>query len=199
MDAFHIAHVEIGPSPIQAESKFSQIGPSPRKDNPRKRLGFPWISLSGLSLFKDLRGPPGPKYLWPLSPPPQALSCNGVLRRARSRCGAPRWRRVVRSGSGHSSPPIIAMNSSSGKPFFRKSDHILEMRTTSTAVTALAAGCDGAAPFGPTANAISARGSAFDAPGFGRLWMGAPEFADAAQPRALREEAGDGWPCWRAW
>ena len=61
MDAFRIVHVEIGPSPIQAESKFSQIGPSPRKDNPRKRLGFPWISLSELSLFKDLRGPPGPE------------------------------------------------------------------------------------------------------------------------------------------
>jgi hypothetical protein len=41
MDAFHIVHVEIGPSPIQAESKFRQAGPSPRKDNPRKRLGFP--------------------------------------------------------------------------------------------------------------------------------------------------------------
>jgi hypothetical protein len=27
-------HVEIGPSAIQAESKFSQIGPSPHKDNP---------------------------------------------------------------------------------------------------------------------------------------------------------------------
>src|SRR5271163_3489807 len=69
MDAFHIVHVEIGPSPIQAESKFSQIGPSPRKDNPRKRLGFPWISLSVSSLFKDLRGPPGPEISSaPLSP-----------------------------------------------------------------------------------------------------------------------------------
>src|SRR5271163_5010007 len=69
MDAFRIVHVEIGPSPIQAESKFGQIGPSPRKDNPRKRLGFPWISLSELSLFKDLRGPPGPEISSaPLSP-----------------------------------------------------------------------------------------------------------------------------------
>jgi hypothetical protein len=41
MDDLHIVHVEIGPSPIQAESKFSQIGPSSDKDNPRKRLGFP--------------------------------------------------------------------------------------------------------------------------------------------------------------
>ena len=64
MDAFHIVHVEIGPSPIQAESKFSQIGPSPPKDNPRKRLGFPWISLSELSLFNDLRGPPGPEIIF---------------------------------------------------------------------------------------------------------------------------------------
>jgi hypothetical protein len=58
MDAFHIVHVEIGPSPIQAESKFSQIGSRPGKEFSRKRLGFPWISLSVLSLFKDLRGPP---------------------------------------------------------------------------------------------------------------------------------------------
>src|SRR5271170_7766236 len=69
MDAFHIVQVEIAPSPIQAESKFSQIGPSPRKDSPRNRLGFPWISLSELSLFKDLRGPPGPEtFPAPLSP-----------------------------------------------------------------------------------------------------------------------------------
>src|SRR5271155_3649072 len=67
MDAFHIVHVEIGPSGIQAESKFSQIGPSPRKDIPRKPLGFPWISLSELSLFKDLRGPLAQKHFRLLS------------------------------------------------------------------------------------------------------------------------------------
>ena len=199
MDAFHIAHVEIGPSPIQAESKFSQIGPSPRKDNPRKRLGFPWISLSGLSLFKDLRGPPGPEIsLAPLSASastelqwriaPRALA----MRRSSLAPGRPIWLRSFIAS--HYSDEFEFWQA-----FFRKSNRILEMRTTSTAVTALAAGCDGAAPFGPTANAISARGSVFDAPGFGRLWMGAPEFADAAEPRALREEAGDGRPCWRAW
>ena len=68
---FHIAHVEIGPSPIQAKSKFSQIGPSPCKGNPRKRLGFPWISLSELSLFNDLRGPPGPENIFGSSLPVQ--------------------------------------------------------------------------------------------------------------------------------
>jgi hypothetical protein len=69
MDFLHIVYVEMGPSPIQAESKFSQIGPSPGKEFPRKRLGFPWISLSELGLFKDLRGPPGPEIsLAPLSP-----------------------------------------------------------------------------------------------------------------------------------
>src|SRR5271156_1050214 len=65
----YTVQVEIGPSPIQAESKFSQIGPSPRKDNPRRWFGFPWISLSELSPFKDLRGPPGPEISsTPLSP-----------------------------------------------------------------------------------------------------------------------------------
>jgi hypothetical protein len=49
------------PNPNLAES--SQIGPSPHKNNPRKRLGFPWMSLSELSLFKELRGPPGPKII----------------------------------------------------------------------------------------------------------------------------------------
>jgi hypothetical protein len=61
MDAFRIAHVEVASSPIQAESKFSQAEPSPREDNPRKRLGFPWISLPEFSLFMDLPRPPGPK------------------------------------------------------------------------------------------------------------------------------------------
>jgi hypothetical protein len=42
-------------------AKSSQIGPSLRKAYPRIRLGFPWISLFLLSLFKDLRQPPGPK------------------------------------------------------------------------------------------------------------------------------------------
>jgi hypothetical protein len=54
------------PNPNLAKS--SQIGPSLRQDDPRKRLGFPWISLSELSLFKDLRGPPGLKlFSAPLS------------------------------------------------------------------------------------------------------------------------------------
>jgi hypothetical protein len=82
--------------------------------------------------------------------------------------------------------------------FFLKSDGILEIGTASTVIIALAAGCDGAAPFGPTANATSAIGSAFDAPGFGRSWMGPPQFANAGSARGLRQEAGDGWPCWRA-
>jgi hypothetical protein len=69
MDAFHIVHVEIGPKPDPNLTKFSQIGPSLRKEFPRKRLGFPWISLSELSLFKDLRGPLGLKlFSAPLSP-----------------------------------------------------------------------------------------------------------------------------------
>src|SRR5271156_4083028 len=67
-----------GPSPIQAESKFSQAGPSRHKDNPRKRLGFPWISLSELSLFKDLRGPPGPEISSAPLSRSEALSCNGI-------------------------------------------------------------------------------------------------------------------------
>jgi hypothetical protein len=64
MNIFHIAHVEIGPSPIQAESKFSLAGPRRRKDNPRKWLGFPWITLSELSPFKSLRGPPGSENIF---------------------------------------------------------------------------------------------------------------------------------------
>jgi hypothetical protein len=53
------------PNPNLAKS--SQIGPSPRKEFPRKRLGIPWISLSVLSLFNDLRGPLARKtFLAPL-------------------------------------------------------------------------------------------------------------------------------------
>ena len=76
-----------GPSPIQAESKFSQAGPSRHKDNPRKRLGFPWISLSVWSLSKDLRGPPGPEISSAPSPRSKALNSNGICRvRARPSC-----------------------------------------------------------------------------------------------------------------
>src|SRR5271155_1983094 len=100
MEAFRIVHVEIGPSPIQAESKFGQIGPSPGKDNPRKRLGFPWISLSELSLFKDLRGPPGPEIF---SAPLSSFSSTELqwhmrqralaMRRSSSAPGRPMWLR----------------------------------------------------------------------------------------------------------
>jgi hypothetical protein len=78
---FHIVHVEIAPSPIQAESKFSQAGPSPRKDHPRKRLGFPWIPLSELSLFKDLRGPPGPENIFGSSLPFRSTELERHMRR----------------------------------------------------------------------------------------------------------------------
>jgi hypothetical protein len=36
-------------------AKSSKIHQSPAKDHQRKRLGFPWILLAELSLFKDLR------------------------------------------------------------------------------------------------------------------------------------------------
>src|SRR5271169_2410588 len=39
--------------------KPSQIQQSPGKIEPRKTLGFPWISLSESSLFNGLRRPPG--------------------------------------------------------------------------------------------------------------------------------------------
>src|SRR5580658_1588521 len=72
------------------------------------------ISLSELSLFKDLRGPPGPEIiLAPLSPC-RSAEAMGICAGAHRQC-APRCRRVVQSGSGHSSPPAIAPLSSSSK------------------------------------------------------------------------------------
>jgi hypothetical protein len=44
-------------------AKSSQIRPSPSKENQRKRLGFPCISLAVLSLFNGLRRPPGAKRI----------------------------------------------------------------------------------------------------------------------------------------
>ena len=44
------------------------------------------------------------------------------------------------SGSGHSQPPSIVMVSSFGKHFFERVSNILKIRTTSTALMALAAG-----------------------------------------------------------
>ena len=64
------------------------------------------------------------------------------------------------------------------------------MRTSSTAAMALAAGCDGAAPFGPTANAISARGSAFDAQVLGACGWVRRQFADAGSARGAPSGSG---------
>jgi hypothetical protein len=51
-----------GAAPPEANSKpdpnlakSSKIHQSPAKGHQRKRLGFPWILLAELSLFKDLR------------------------------------------------------------------------------------------------------------------------------------------------
>jgi hypothetical protein len=41
--------------PIPNLAKSSKARPSPSKDNQRKKLGFPWISLSESSLFSELR------------------------------------------------------------------------------------------------------------------------------------------------
>ncbi len=84
MYGFHTLHVEIWPRPIQAESKFSQIGPSPRKDNPRKRLGFPWIPLSELSLFMTCADPLAQKLSSAPLSRSEAPSCNGICPGARS-------------------------------------------------------------------------------------------------------------------
>jgi hypothetical protein len=57
-----LGKVRSKPNPNLA--KFRQIRPSLRKTDPRKWLGFPWISLSVSSLFKDLRRPLGPKNIF---------------------------------------------------------------------------------------------------------------------------------------
>jgi hypothetical protein len=60
--AFGKAAGGVGRRRLQANSKpdpnlakSSKIHQSPAKDQQRKRLGFPWILLAELSLFKDLR------------------------------------------------------------------------------------------------------------------------------------------------
>jgi hypothetical protein len=51
------------PKPNPNPAKSSKIQPSQAKGNPRKKLGFPCISLSETRLFKDLRRPPGAFFL----------------------------------------------------------------------------------------------------------------------------------------
>jgi hypothetical protein len=41
--------------PTQSFSKSCQASPSLSQITPRKKLGFPWIGLSGMSLFNGLR------------------------------------------------------------------------------------------------------------------------------------------------
>ena len=70
---------------IQFKAKSSQLEQSSSKIHQRKTLIFPWISLSVLSLFKDLRGPLGPKiFSSPLSPLSNTeILCN-IRERARN-------------------------------------------------------------------------------------------------------------------
>jgi hypothetical protein len=44
-------------------SKSSKARASPSTDDQRKKLGFPWILLAEMSLFKGLRRPPRAKNL----------------------------------------------------------------------------------------------------------------------------------------
>jgi hypothetical protein len=68
----------------------------------------------------------GPEiYSAPLSRS-EGLTCNGIFAGARSQCGVPHQRRVVRCGSGHSSPPIIVRFASFDK---LTPDNILKRRT----------------------------------------------------------------------
>jgi hypothetical protein len=48
-------HLQANSKPDPNLAKSSKIHQSPAKDHQRKRLGFPWILLAELSLFKDLR------------------------------------------------------------------------------------------------------------------------------------------------
>jgi hypothetical protein len=82
-------------------TKFSQAGPSPRKEFPRKRLGFPWISLFELSLFKGLRGPLALKIFFgstlPVGERRAAMACAPAralaVRRSALAPGCPMWLR----------------------------------------------------------------------------------------------------------
>jgi hypothetical protein len=65
MDHFHTANVEVEPNPIQAESKFSQIGQARAKTNQKNAsvfLAFPWrhytchIASDALSSEDDAKG-----------------------------------------------------------------------------------------------------------------------------------------------
>jgi hypothetical protein len=52
------------------------------KGNQRKRLGFPWILLSELSLFNGLQRPPGQKILSSAPFPPLAFAALAGLQPA---------------------------------------------------------------------------------------------------------------------
>jgi hypothetical protein len=79
---YRVCHVLLCSKPNPNLAKSSKIQPSPAKGNQRKRLGFPWIPLSELSLFKGLQRPPRSKipYLLPFSP--LAFVALGALRTA---------------------------------------------------------------------------------------------------------------------
>jgi hypothetical protein len=55
-------------------AKSSKIPPSPLKENQRKKLGFPWISLSELSPFNGLQRPLVAKISFPLLSSPRPLA-----------------------------------------------------------------------------------------------------------------------------
>jgi hypothetical protein len=124
------------PSRIQIQPNWAK----PAQRQSKKTGRFSWDSLVRMEPFQGLARTPWPRNIVRLlSPRSEALRCNGICAGARSRCDAPRYR-IVRCDSGHSSPPIIAMFSSSGKSIFRNGRNILPMRINSTALIALAVG-----------------------------------------------------------
>jgi hypothetical protein len=74
-------------------AKSSQARPNPGQENQRKRLGFPWILLAEMSLFKGLSRPPRAKNLSWLHSLPIGLA----EPRFRSRA----WPKVTRASSFH--------------------------------------------------------------------------------------------------
>jgi hypothetical protein len=90
------------PNPNLAKS--SKIQPSPAKENPRKKLGFPWILLFESSLFKVLRRPPGVFFFRPFAPIPGVWS-------------------TARRGRGERPPAMIALLHAAGAYVIQDGQH----------------------------------------------------------------------------
>ena len=89
--------ISVDPNFPKPRPNPAKPGPNPAKPGQRKAKELTLFSLSGLSLFNDLRGPPGPKKSsWPPSPDEVARAGPTLpALEGHGGVGVARWRQVV--------------------------------------------------------------------------------------------------------